>query len=94
MAVYGMIFMAVIGITLGLCVRPDSESAGLAVFGSPIVTLLASLVLFGGWDILAHHAPILSVLRSFCMMAIGLVFFSIPTAGFVRATHWLRDRNS
>ena len=94
MAVYGLIFMAVIGITLGFCVRADSDSAGLAVFGSPIVTVLASLVLCGGWDVIAHHTPISSVLRSFCMMAIGLVFFSIPTAGFVRATHWFRDRNS
>ena len=94
MAVYGLIFMAVIGITLGFWVRPDSESAGLAVFGSPIVTVLASLVLFGGWDVLVHHTPVSSVLRSFCMMSIGLAFFSIPTAGYVRATHWFRDRNS
>lgn len=94
MAVYGLIFMAVIGITIGFCVRPDSESAGLAVFGSPIATVLASLVLFGGWEVLVQRTPISSVLRTFCMAALGLVFFSIPTAGFVRATHWFRDRNS
>lgn len=94
MAIYGLSFMAVIGITLGFCVRPDSESADLAVYGSPIVTVVASIVLMGGWDVVVHQTPVMAVLRSFCMMAVGLVFFSIPTAGFVRATHWFRDRNS
>jgi hypothetical protein len=92
LALLALTVMAVIGIVLGFCVRPDSSSAGLAVYGSPFVTVLIYLALFGGWDVLVHQTNVMSDLGSLVMMAFVLIFFSIPTAGMVRATLWVRER--
>lgn len=92
LALLALTVMAVIGIVLGFCVRPDSSSAGLAVYGSPFVTVLVWLALFGGWDVLVDETNVLSNVGSLVMMAFVLIFFSIPTAGKVRATHWFRER--
>ncbi len=91
LALLALTIMAVIGITLGFCVRPDSNTAELAVYGSPFISLLVGLVAFGG-DVLAYQTSPLAFLQSFAQLALVLIFFSIPTAGVVRATLWFRER--
>lgn len=93
-ALYGLLVMAVVGIALGFCVRPDSERADLAVFGSPIMTVVIGFVATRSWEAFAYETSVLSALLLLCAEAVFLVFFATPTAGFVRATHWFRDRNA
>jgi hypothetical protein len=90
-ALFALTIMTVIGITLGYCVRPDTNSAELAVYGSPFVSVLVGLIVYGG-DVLAYQTSLLSALRSLAMLALVLIFFSMPTAGVVRATLWFRER--
>lgn len=85
---------AVVGCILGFRVHPRSQMAGAAVFGAPFLTTLTWLLLFGGYDIAVHQESVFNVLQVFFMGSVPLLFFAIPTTGFVRAIHWFRDRRS
>jgi len=84
----------VVGVLLGFLISPRSPYAGLGVFASPLITTVAWFLIAGGYDVCFRHTPVSRVIHTLCVMSIGILLLSIPTAGIVRATHWLRDRQS
>jgi hypothetical protein len=91
---FGGTLMMIVGVWLGLWIRPLSAYAGLVVLVSPVVTVAAWTIAFVSWALFFQQGTASTILRSLFMLCLGLPIFALPTAGIVRGVHWMRDRQS
>lgn len=85
---------ALVGGIIGWRVKPEAPNAGCIVVVSPVITLFLLSLALGGYEILVRHQPASRALAAIVLFSVSMVIFALPTAGFARLTHWLRNRQS
>lgn len=88
------VICASIGTLLGLLIQPRSPNAGLGVLLSPLVSIASWLLIALLFDVCFQRTLIPRFMQPLNFTPVSILFLSVPTAGFVRATHWLRDHQS